>query len=74
MDNTQNNKKVKKVVAELTKWDGTKETLEIQREWIDDIVAAIEAQFTIVNKPLGLYIKGSDYFHVDIYEVENDID
>lgn len=62
----------KKIIAELTRWDGTKETHEIQRAWIDDIVAAIQAQCTIINNQLGLHIKGGEYFHVDIYEVDND--
>lgn len=65
--------KSKKIIAEFTKWDGTIETQEIQRECISDIVTAVQTQFTIANKQQGLYIKGSDYFHVDIYEVEDDI-
>lgn len=72
MDNGQT-KKVK-IVAELTTWSGEKETAEIQRDWIDDIVAAIQGQFTIINNQKGLCIRGGQYCHVDIYEVENDID
>lgn len=68
------NKNTTKIIAELTKWDGTVVAQEIKREWIDDIVAAIQGQFTIANRQQGLVIKGSDYFHVDIYEVANDID
>lgn len=66
------NNKSTKIIAEFAKWDGNVIAQEIKREWIEDIVFAIEGQLTIANKLLGLYIKGSDYFHVDIYEVAND--
>lgn len=59
-----------KVFAELKKWDGEKEEIEIKREWIDDIVTAVQAQCMIANKQTGLCINGGQYYHVDIYEVE----
>lgn len=64
--------KDKKIIAEFTRWDGEKETMEIERAWIDDIVTAVEAQYTIINNQLGITIKGGAYCHVDIYEVAND--
>ena len=64
--------KNKKIIAEFTRWDGEKETREIERAWIDDIVTAVEAQYTIVNNQLGITIKGGTYCHMDIYEVAND--
>lgn len=66
------NQKDKKIIAEFTRWDGEKETMEIERAWIDDIVTAVEAQYTIINNQLGIIIKGGTYCHVDIYEVAND--
>ena len=65
-------KQDKKIIAEFTRWDGEKETREIERAWIDDIVTAVEAQYTIVNNQLGITIRGGTYCHVDIYEVAND--
>ncbi len=66
------NQTKKKVIAELIRWDGTKEVREIERAWIDDIVTAVQAQYTIINNTLGISIKGGDYCHVDIYEVDDD--
>lgn len=61
----------KNFVAELRKWNGKIEKKKIKKSWIDDIVFAIEGQMTIQNKDTNLSIKGSDYCHVDIYEVES---
>lgn len=69
-----NKQKRTKIIAKLIKWNGTIIRQEIKREWIDDIISAIQGQFTIVNNLQGFMIKGSDYSHVDIYEVVNDID
>lgn len=66
--------KEKQVIAELIRWDGVMETIRIKREWIDDIVTAVQAQCTIVNNMLGVSIKGGNYCHVDIYEVDDDTD
>lgn len=62
----------KNFVAELRKWNGKIEKKKIKKSWIDDIVFAIEGQMTIQNKDTNLSIKGSDYCHVDIYEVESE--
>ena len=61
----------KNFVAELRKWNGKIEKKKIKKSWIDDIVFAVEGQLTIQNKDTNLSIKGSDYCHVDIYEVES---
>lgn len=65
-------RKEKTIIAEFTRWDGEKEIREIERAWIDDIVAAVQAQYTIVNNELGITIRGGTYCHVEIYEVAND--
>lgn len=57
-----------KYYAILTKWNGEKEGFEIQKEWIDDIVSAVEGQFFISNKENGITINGCDYANVKIYE------
>jgi len=57
-----------KVIAEFTKWNGEKEEHEIEREWIDDIVFAVEAQMFVSIKD-KFSIQGGNFSHVDIYEV-----
>ena len=45
-------------IAELTKWNGEKETIKIKKEWIDDIVTAVKAQiFIVYNKNRSMYGK-----------------
>ena len=58
-------------IAELTKWNGEKEVIKIKKEWIDDIVTAVEAQIFIANNKQKFSIVGSDYYHVDIYSEGN---
>lgn len=61
---------MKKYIAELKRWNGEKEEVEIKKEWINDIVFAVESQCLFVNNKEGFEINGSNYCHVDIYEVE----
>jgi hypothetical protein len=56
-----------KYYADLYFWSGNKETIEIKPEFIDDIVSAVEGQYTFVNNVSGLTVKGEDIEHVDIY-------
>lgn len=56
-------------IAELTKWNGEKETIKIKKEWIDDIVYAIKGQFYVANNKEKFSIVGSNYCHVDIYSL-----
>ena len=56
-------------IAELTKWNGEKETIKIKKEWIDDIVTAIKAQIFIADNKQKFSIVGSNYCHVDIYSL-----
>lgn len=56
-------------IAELTKWNGEKETIKIKKEWIDDIVYAIKGQFYVADIKEKFSIVGSNYCHVDIYKV-----
>lgn len=56
-------------IAELTKWNGEKETIKIKKKWIDDIVTAVKAQIFIVNNKQKFSIVGSNYCHVDIYSI-----
>ncbi len=60
---------MKKVIAEFTKWNGEKIQHEIQRDWIESIVDAVIGQFTFIDNVSGFGIKGSDFAHVDVYEV-----
>ena len=61
----------KNFIAELKKWNGKVAKKKIKKSWIDDIVFAVESQMTVRNNDTDLSIKGSDYCHVDIYEVES---
>lgn len=54
-------------IAELTKWNGEKETIKIKKEWIDDILYAVKGQFYIANNKENFSIVGSDYCNVDIF-------
>lgn len=62
---------MKKYIAKFKYWNGDIEESEIQKDWINDIVFAIEAQMFIANKNTGLQIKGSSYSNVDIFEVDS---
>ena len=53
--------------ADLYFWSGNKETIEIKPEFIDDIVSAVEGQYTFIDNTSGLIVKGEDIEHVDIY-------
>lgn len=56
-------------IAELTKWNGEKETIKIKKEWINDIVDAIEGQFYFQDNDKNFAIVGMNYCHVDIYSL-----
>ena len=60
----------KKFIAELKKWNGEVVEQEIQESWIQSIVDAVVGQFFFADKRSGFAIVGSDFCHVDIYEVE----
>lgn len=59
----------KRYIAEFKRWDGKKEKRKIKKSWIDDIVFAVETQMTIKNNKTDFGIRGSDFSHVDIFEV-----
>lgn len=56
-----------KYYTDLYFWSGNKETIEIKPEFIDDIVSAVEGQYTFIDNVSGLTVKGEDIKHVDIY-------
>ena len=56
-----------KYYADLYFWSGDNKTLEIKPEFIDDIVDAIEGQYTFIDNVSGLTVNGGDIKHVDIY-------
>lgn len=60
---------MKKVIAELIKWNGEIVKCEIKREWAEDIASAVEGQYLFINNQSGFTIRGGDFKHVDIYEV-----
>lgn len=57
------------IIAELKLWDNRIEKQVIQRDWIDDMVFAVESQMLVQNKETGLRINGAKYRHIDIYEI-----
>lgn len=57
------------MIAVLYYWNGSKEEVQIKKEWIDDIVDAVEGQYYFCGN--GIAINGGDIFKVDIYEVNN---
>ena len=58
-----------KYYADVLYWSGNKETIEIKPEFIDDIVSAVEGQYTFIDNVSGLTIKGGDIRHIDIFSV-----
>lgn len=49
-------------IAELTKWNGEKETIKIKKEWIDDIVKQCdEAKIRVFMKESLRDIMGKDF-------------
>lgn len=59
----------KKCIAEFITWTGEKIKQEVKREWAEDIASAVEGQYMFINNESGFTIRGSDFQHVDIYEV-----
>ena len=59
---------IKKYFAKLTKWNGEVIEQEIKKEWIDDLVCAVQGQYSFFDKVRGFGIKGGDYIHIDVYE------
>lgn len=60
---------MKKYIAKLVKWNGETVEMEVKKEWTEAISFAVEGQFTFVNRKDNFAIHGSDFCHVDIYEV-----
>lgn len=58
-------------IAHLFAWDGREQEIEIEPEWIDDIVSAVQGQYTFINNEKKFGIHGGNYKHVDIYRREN---
>ena len=59
-----------KYYADVLYWSGNKETIEIKPEFIDDIVSAVEGQYTFIDNVSGLTVKGGDIRHIDIYTIK----
>lgn len=57
----------RKYYAELLYWNGTKETIEIRKKFIQDIVDAVRGQFTFINRETGLCVYGGSIHTVNIY-------
>lgn len=55
-----------KIYAELTYWNGDKETVEIKEEYIDDIVSAVKGQYTFIDNKNHFAVCGGSIYHVDI--------
>lgn len=56
--------------AVLYYWNGSTEEVPVKREWIDDIVSAVEGQYLFSGN--GITINGSNIYKVDIYGGRND--
>lgn len=56
-----------KYYADLYLWSGDLVTIEIDPEYIDDIVSAVEGQYTFIDNVKGVTINGGVIEHVDIY-------
>ena len=54
-------------IAHLFAWDGREQEIEIEPEWIDDILSAVQGQYTFINNEKKFGIHGGNYKHVDIY-------
>lgn len=54
--------------ATLTDWNGVDTIIEIKKEWIDDIVSAVEGQYFVASKSLGLCFDGGRFKQVKIYK------
>jgi hypothetical protein len=61
-----------KYYADLHFWFDKPKVIEIQKEDIDNIVAAVEGQYTFVNNKTGLAIKGETVAYVNIHEVKEE--
>lgn len=57
-----------KYYAELHFWFNKPETIEIQKEHINDIVSAVEGQYTFIDNKTGLEIHGEQIAYVNIIE------
>jgi hypothetical protein len=56
-----------KIYADLYKWNGELFTIEIEERFIQDIVDAVEGQYTFIDNDNGLCVRGEQFRHVDIY-------
>lgn len=58
-------------IAHLFAWDGREQEIEIEPEWIDGIVSAVQGQYSYFDNARKFGIHGGNYKHVDIYRREN---
>lgn len=61
------------IVAKFIKWNDEEVVQMIEREWIDDIVAAVESQVFIANIKGNFTINGKDFKKVEVFEIEEDV-
>ena len=62
----------KKVVATFLTWFSEIVEFEIDTEMIDDIVSAVQGQYSYTNNVKGFTIRGFDFKHVDIWVADKD--
>lgn len=55
-----------KYYAILRHWNRTVSVIEIKKEWIDDIVSAVQGQYTFVDNKSGFGVRGQDIMDVTI--------
>lgn len=60
-----------KYYADLKFWFDKPQTIEIPEKFIDDVVAAVEGQYTFIDNESGLVVHGEHIAHIDIYTLEN---
>ena len=66
MENQTSNRE-KVYIAHLFAWDGREQEIEIEPEWIDGIVSAVQGQYSYFDNERKFGIHGGNYKHVDIY-------
>lgn len=57
----------RKYYAQLIYWSGEEQIIEIRKKFIQDIVDAVEGQFTFINRETGLCVYGNRIQTVNIY-------
>lgn len=58
------------IVAKFIKWNNEEVVQMIERDWVDDIVAAVESQTLVVNVKEKFTIDGKQFRKVEVFEID----